>query len=147
MWSSHSIAVFLRDYFSLSLVQIEIYQICSFPLLDRSCLGDHAIPSKCSIWCTDSDVNDPNHLLQVLTSLIYLRKFSFSSFPICPYNFPIHLYMSTEHSTNTLQLFMWVLIQSKPWAVFSSSRGVLGSHAVYLAPQLLLWQFFLYSHK
>ena len=60
----------------------------------------------CSIWCTDSDVNDPNHLLQVLTSLIYLHKFSFSSFPIQPYNFPIHLYMSIEHSTNTPQPFM-----------------------------------------
>ena len=97
----------------------------------------------CSIWCTDSDVNDPNHLLQVLTLLIYLHKFSFSSFPIHPYNFPIHLYMSTEHSTNTLQPFMWVLIQSELWAILSSSRGVLGSHAVYLAPQLLLWTVFL----
>ena len=92
----------------------------------------------CSIWCTDSDVNDPNHLLQVLTSLIYLHKFSFSSFPIQPYNFPIHLYMSTKRSTNTLKLFMQALIQSEPWAVPSSSGGVLGSHAVYLAPQLLL---------
>ena len=98
----------------------------------------------CSIWCTDSDVNDPNHLLQVLTSLIYLHKFSFFGFPICPYNFPINLYMSTEHSTNTPQLFMQVLIQSEPWAIpSSSSRGVLGSHAVYLAPQLLLCTVFL----
>jgi len=97
----------------------------------------------CSIWCTDSDVNDPNCLLQVLTSLIYLHKFSFSSFPIRPYNFPIHLYMSTKHSTNTLQPFMRVFIQSELWAVLSSSRGVLGSHAVYLALQLLLWTIFL----
>ena len=84
----------------------------------------------------DSDVNDPNRLLQVLTSIIYLHKFSFSSFPIL-------LYMSTEHSTNALQPFRWALIQSEPCAVLSSSRGVLGSHAVYLAPQLLLWTVFL----
>ena len=83
-------------------------------------------------------MNDPNRLLQVLTSLIYLHKFSFSSFPIRPYNFPIHLYMSTEHSTNTLQPFMQVFIQSELQPLLSSSRGVLGSHAVYLAPQLLL---------
>ena len=89
----------------------------------------------------DSDVNDPNHLLQVLTSLTYLPKFS--SFPIRPYNFPIHLWMSTEHSTNTLQLFMRVFIQSELWAVLSSSTDVLGSHAVYLATQLLLWTVFL----
>ena len=79
----------------------------------------------------DSDVNDPSRLLQVLTSLIYLHEFSFSSFPI-------HLYMSTKHSTNTLHPFTWSFIQSEPQAVLSSSRGVLGSHAVYFAPQLLL---------
>ena len=78
-----------------------------------------------------------------ITLLIYLHTFSFSNFPICPYKFPIHLYMSTKHSTNTLQLFMWALIQSEPWAILSSSRDVLGSHAVYLAPQLLLWTVFL----
>jgi len=99
--------------------------------------------TKCSVWCTDSDVNDPNHLLQVLPSLIYLHKFSFSSFPIHSYNFPIHLYMSTKHSTNTLQPFMQVFIQSDLRAILSSSRSVLGSHAVYLAPELLLWTVFL----
>ena len=46
-----------------------------------------------------SDVNDPNRLLQALTSLIYLHKFSFPNFPIRPYNFPIHLYTPTKHST------------------------------------------------
>jgi len=75
----------------------------------------------CSIWCMDSDVKYPNPLLQVLTSLIYPHRFSFSSFPIRPYNFPIHLYMSTKHSTNTLQPFMQALIQSEPWAILSSS--------------------------
>ena len=99
--------------------------------------------ANCSVWCTDSEVNDPNPLLQVLTSLIYLHKFSFSSFPIRPYNLPIHLYMSTKHSTNSLQLFMWALMQSELWTILSSSRDVLGSHAVYLAPQLLLWTLFL----
>ena len=109
--------------------------------------GNLYILIYCSIWCMDSDVNNSDCLLQVLTSLIYLHKFSFSSFLICPYNFPIHLYMSTEHSTNTLQLFMWALIQSELWAVLSSSTGVLGSYAVYLATQLLLWTVFLYSHS
>jgi len=100
----------------------------------------------CSVWCMDSAVNDPNSLLQVLTSLTdceNLHKFSFSGFPIRPYNFPIHLYMSAEHSTNALQPFMQALIQSDLWAVLSSSSGVLGSHAVYLTPQLLLWTVFL----
>jgi len=73
---------------------------------------------------------------------MYLHTFSFFSFPIFRFFFPIHLYMSTEHSTNTLQLLMWVFIQSELWAVPSSS-GVLGSHALYLAPQLLLWTVFL----
>jgi len=85
-------------------------------------------------------MNNPNCLLQVLTSLIYLHKFSFSSFPI---NFPIHLYMSAKHSTNTLQVFMQAFIQSEPRAILSSSRGVPDSHAVFLAPQLLLWTVFL----
>ena len=44
-------------------------------------------------------MNDPNRLLQVLTSLIDLHKLLFSNFPVRPYNFPNHLYMSTKHST------------------------------------------------
>ena len=100
-------------------------------------LPRQAIPvADCSVWCMDSDVNDPNCLLQVLTLLTYFHKFSFSSFLI-------HLYMSTKHSTNTLQPFMQALIQSEPWAILSSSGGVLGFHAVYLATQLLLWTVFL----
>jgi len=55
----------------------------------------------CSVWFTDSDVNDPNPLLQVLTSLIYLHKFFCFSFLNHPYNFPIHLYTSTEYSANS----------------------------------------------
>ena len=74
--------------------------------------------------------------------ITYIHKFSFFSFPIHPYNFLIHLYMSTVYSTNTPLPFMWVLIQSEPWAI-PSSRDVLGSHAVYLAPQLLLCTVFL----
>jgi len=37
---------------------------------------------------------------------------------------------------------MRVLIQLESWAI-PSSRGVIGSHAVYLAPQMLLWTVFL----
>ena len=43
---------------------------------------------------------------------------------------------------------MQALFQSEPWAVPSSSGGVLGSHAVYLAPQLLLCTVLLvFPHK
>jgi len=76
---------------------------CTKVLLKCCCnlaVGENGFESwchECSDLMLDSDVNDPNRLLQVLTSLIYLHKFS--SFIIHPYNFPIHLYMSTEHST------------------------------------------------
>ena len=36
----------------------------------------------CGVWGTDSDVNDPTHLLQLLTSLIYIHKFSLLTFPL-----------------------------------------------------------------
>lgn len=67
--------------------------------------------------CTDPDVNDPNCLSQVLTSLTCIRMFPFFSFPICPYNFPMHFYMLTEYAISTPKLCMWVLIQSEPWAI------------------------------
>lgn len=37
---------------------------------------------KCSIWGTDPDLNNPNPLLQFLTSFIYIHKFSLLTFPL-----------------------------------------------------------------
>jgi len=41
----------------------------------------HMVGAICSVWCMDWDVNDPNRSLQVLTSLIYIHKFSLLTFP------------------------------------------------------------------
>ena len=50
-----------------------------------------ATKPRCSVWGPDSDVNEPNHLLQVLTSLTYIHKFSLLTFPptfTCQQNIP-----------------------------------------------------------
>ena len=95
----------------------------------------------CSVWCTDSDVNDPNykfsHHLHTFTSFLSL------AFPSTPTTFPSTFTCQQSILQSTLQPFTETLVQSEPWDVLSSSRGVLGSHAVYLAPQLLLWTVFL----
>ena len=54
----------------------------------------------------DSDMNDPNNLLQVLTSLIYIHKFPFLAFPSTLTTFPpavtcqqkFHKHSSTTHT-------------------------------------------------
>lgn len=107
-----------------------------------------------SIWCTDSDVNDSNHLLQVLRLLIYVHKFPFLAFPSALTTFPCTFTCQqsipqTLHSCACRHLFN----QSHgPFLLFFSSRDVLGSQpcylslafsAVYLASQLLLWIVFL----
>ena len=54
------------------------------------------------------------------------------------------LYMSTENSTNTLQLFKWVLIQSEPWAILLEVSLVL--MLFILLHSCCSEQFFFYSH-
>ena len=70
-------------------------------------------------------------------------SFLFLAFPSTPTTFPYTFICQQSILQSTLQPFTQVLIQSEPWDVLSSSRDVLGSHAVYLAPQLLLWTVFL----
>jgi len=70
--------------------------------------------------------------------LYTFTSFPFLAFPSTPTTFPSTFTYQQSILQNTLQPFMQELIQSEPWDVLSSSGGVLGSHAVYLAPQLLL---------
>ena len=77
-----------------------------------------------------------SHHLYVFTSFLFL------AFPSAPTAFP-STFTCQQSILQTLQPFTQVLFQSEPWAIPSTSRGVLGSHAVYLAPQLLLWTVFL----
>ena len=79
---------------------------------------------------TDSDVNDPNRLLQVFTSLIHVHQFPFFSFPIHLYSFPTRLYTSTKYSTSTPKHACRRLSsQSRELflLLFSSSGDILGS--------------------
>ena len=57
-----------------------------------------------------------------------------------PYNFPLHLYISTQYSTNAPEPCMQALVQAQPWAIplLFCLLHVVGSHTVYVAPQLLL---------
>ena len=102
----------------------------------------------CSIWGTDLDVNDPKCLLQVLTSHIYVHKFSLLTFPpafICQQNIPQTLLKSGVIPSHPLFLQSG---SSSTWPscslldfVFSSSGGVLHSQPCFLIPFILLHSF------
>ena len=102
----------------------------------------------CSIWGTDLDVNDPKCLLQVLTSHIYVHKFSLLTFPpafICQQNIPQTLLKSGVIPSHPLFLQSG---SSSTWPscslldfVFSSSGGVLHSQPCFLVPFILLHSF------
>ena len=85
---------------------------------------------KCSMDCMDSDVNDPNHLLQVLTSLIYIHMFSLLPFPLsftCQQNTPqTPLNCACRHSSNQ----SWALPNHILFLQSGSSSH--GHHAAYL---------------
>lgn len=51
----------------------------------------------CGVWGTDSDVNDPNPLLQVLTSFIYISKF-----PLVTFHPPQHVNWTLNESPSCL---------------------------------------------
>ena len=107
---------------------------------------------------TDSDVNDPNHLLQVLTSLIYIHKFSLLTFPhafTCQQNIPQTL---LNCACNCASLTCPVRAMSHSWPraflpirviitwpssslldlLFSCSEDVLGSQHCFLMLFILL---------
>jgi len=79
---------------------------------------------------TDSDVNDPNRLLQVFTSLIHVHQFPFFSFPSTFTAFPpafthqpsipqaLPKHACRRLSSQSRELFL---------LLFSSSRDILGS--------------------
>ena len=135
-------------------------------------ISEHLFPplvflSKCSLWGTHSDVNNPNHLLQVLTSLTYIQNFSLLTFPLtftCQQNLLQTLLncvwkclSSQSHEFFLATLFPWS--RSLPHSHHSayltfvfSSGGVLGSQPCFLMLFILLHSFcseqsFLYSHK
>lgn len=68
----------------------------------RDCLWYFRDHVKGCLQClmTDSNVNDPNNLLQVFTSLTYILKFPFVAFSSTLTTFPSTFYMSAEYSTN-----------------------------------------------